>query len=137
MNGTGFYPRRSITFVPPSHFRRPTYQRRLLVIRPEDVAWMTRQLSGKGWQTATDLGAKSGSQKRRLKAIVEAASGEILHFRGSPGYCLTREATRGQILRAIATLRVDARVPIRRARHYLLRLKSRAIPVTPELFPRQ
>lgn len=57
-------------------------------------------------------------------------------FRGSPGFKLISEATKSQILRGIATLRIDARVPLRRARHYLRHLKGRAVPtVTGQLFP--
>jgi len=132
----GFYPRIAIvaTAPLPAHFRKRNGARRLIVVRPEEVAWMVRQLSGRGWVTATQLGAKSGSQKRKLKAIVHAAAGEILHFRGAPGFKLISGATRSQILRGIATLRAEAHQPMRLARHYLLNLKARTAPVTGDLF---
>jgi hypothetical protein len=138
MTAPGFYPRTSVMMPGPrpASFRRSQLGgRALVVVRPAEVNWMVRQLTGRGWRTATELGAKSGGQKRKLKAIVEAAAGEILHFRGSPGFKLIREATRPQILRGIATLRSEARTPLRRARCYLGYLKRRTRLVTPELFP--
>lgn len=140
MKAVDFYPRTTVIArspVPAVLRRQLSTARRLMVIRPEDVEWMLGALRGRGWRTATDLGARSGGQKRRLKAIVEVAAGEILHFRGSPGFCLTGEATRGQIVRGIATLRIDARTPLRRARHYLRHLKGRQRAVTGELFPKK
>lgn len=137
--GRDFYPRISIV-VPmpvPARFRQRSSNggRALLIVRPDEVAWMVRQLRGRGWRSGTDLGARSGGQKRKLKAIVEAANGAILHFPGSPGFMLAEEATRAQIRRGIVQLRAEARRPLARAASYRRILRGRVTPVTGQLFP--
>lgn len=126
-----FYPRSIVTFRFPVPFRQ---RAKLCVIGREEIEWMLRQLRGRGWRTATELGARSGGQKRKLKAIVEAAQGAILHFPGSPGFKLMEEATRAQIQRGIAALRLEARRPLQRALFYRRELHRRRKPVTGDLF---
>lgn len=138
--GKNFYPRSTATFRVPLPARlRPAPRsyggRRLVVVRPSEVDWMMRQLRGRGWRSGADLGARSGGQKRKLRAIVEAAAGAILHFPGSPGFRLLAEASRAQIRCGIAALRAEARRPLTRAASYRRHLNSLARPTTGLLFP--
>lgn len=59
-------------------------------VDPEAVDWMIGQLRGKGWRLASDLGARTESEKRRLRAIARASKGQIIS--GQKGYHLTVEA---------------------------------------------
>jgi hypothetical protein len=126
-----FYPRRTVTLRRrlPLDFRPP---RKLLRITEEDVRQVVERLDGRGWQTGVSLGARSGGEKRKLKAIVEVAAGAILHFPGSPGYKLISEARPSEIRRGIAILRAEARRPLRMALNYRRHLKRRASAVTPQ-----
>lgn len=99
----------------------------LLVATPEDVKLMVAQLRGRGWRTAADLGAKTESQKRKLRLIVRASNGAILGYPGSPGYRLFDEATVTEIHRSVA-LRAQAREMLRHYLSYMRRLHHRTEP---------
>jgi hypothetical protein len=106
----------------------------LIVAGPAEVEWLVDQLRGRGWRTAADLGAKTESQKRRLRLIVEASSGAILSYPGSPGYRLFDEATLTEIHRSVA-LRAQVRVMLRRYLCYMRRLHRRSEPpIQPDFF---
>lgn len=122
-----FFPRKTITVrrVLPSHFR---FRPRLIVITREDIENLIERLRGNGWLTGAALGAKSGWEKRKLKAIVDVAAGAILHFRGSPGFKLIEEATKAELRRGIAMLRNEARQPLRLALGYRRHLLARITP---------
>ena len=59
-------------------------------ICPAEIESMLAQLRGAGWRLASDLGAQTESQKRRLRAIARASGGRIIS--GQKGYHLTVEA---------------------------------------------
>jgi hypothetical protein len=68
------------------------YQPRTLTgdfdITSDEVKWFIDKLRGNGWVTSLQLGASTESQKRKLRAIAEAAGGSIVSYPGSPGYKL-------------------------------------------------
>jgi hypothetical protein len=99
----------------------------LLVATPDDVKRMIAQLRGRGWMTAAELGAKTESQKRKLRLIVRASNGAILGYPGSPGYRLFDEATVTEIHRSVA-LRAQARDMLRHYLCYMRRLHHRTEP---------
>ncbi len=94
-------------------FRAPSPARAAAV--QDDAARLVVALSGKGWKKAADLAALLGWTDRRVRAAAEAADGRVLSFPGSPGYRLTREATPEDRERAVASLRSQARLMIRRS----------------------
>jgi hypothetical protein len=58
------------------------------IITPAEVKWFIDRVRGNGWVTAVQLGANTESQKRKLRAIAEAAGDGIVSYPGSPGYKL-------------------------------------------------
>jgi hypothetical protein len=60
---------------------------------------MIRQLKAgatkenRGWLTAADLGAKTWSEKRDVRAIARISKGGIVSWPGSPGYKPTEDCT--------------------------------------------
>ncbi len=56
-----------------------------------EIETMMSALRGHDWQTAADLGAHTEGEKRRLRAVAEAAGARIIS--GARGYRLTREVS--------------------------------------------
>jgi hypothetical protein len=108
--------------------------RRLIIVTPDEIELLVSRLRGKGWQTASELGAKTEAEKRRIRAIVEHSDGQILGYPGSPGYKLYEDATVTEIHRS-AALRVQARMMLRRYLSYMRRLHKRSESFPRELFP--
>ena len=63
------------------------------IVTPDEVQWFIDKLSGQGWVTSLQLGASTETQKRKLRAIAEAAGGSIVSYPGSPGYKLLDACT--------------------------------------------
>lgn len=81
-------------------------------IRRFQIDELIAQLRGKDWQTAKDLGCRSESDKRVLRALAEASDGQIIS--GQKGYKLTLEATLPEIDAAAAWLKHQGEAMIRR-----------------------
>lgn len=92
-----------------------------------DVLKMIEQLrlratpGNKGWSTTTNLGARSWSEKRDIRAIAALSKGRIVSFPGSPGYKLAalctveeiahcRRATVAQVRQMLTKVRQIERV---------------------------
>jgi hypothetical protein len=62
-----------------------------LRVSSREVLQFCARLQGKGWQTSTQLGAKTEREKRHLRLIAELSDGAIVSYPGSPGYKLFDE----------------------------------------------
>lgn len=78
---------------------------------------LTTFLRGREWLNASQLQDALGPEynDRKIRALAEAADGQILSYPGSPGYRLTREATADERDTAINKLRSQADKMTRRA----------------------
>ena len=90
-------------------FERP--KGRAPVVRQFQVDEVVAQLRGKGWQKAVDLGFRTESERRILRAIAEAADHLIIS--GQKGYKLTVEATPEE-MESFKWLREQSRKNLRR-----------------------
>lgn len=79
------------------------------VITPDEVKWFVDKLRGNGWVTSIQLGASTESQKRKLRAIAEAAGGSIVSYPGSPGYKLLDACTLVELRRGDSAMRSQLR----------------------------
>jgi hypothetical protein len=86
-------------------------------VRDDDIKTLLSLLAGRGWLTARQIAALHAAQypgeatwpDRYVRGIAAAADGKILSYPGSPGYRLTREASRAEIAAATASLRHQAK----------------------------
>jgi len=62
-----------------------------------DVAKMLQILAGNGWLTSGQIQALTEWQERYVRAVANASRGRVLSYPGSPGYKLTREATKAEV----------------------------------------
>jgi hypothetical protein len=67
-------------------------------VSQEDVEAVIAVLRGHGWMNADQILGALGQEprewrRRRIRAIANASSGQILSYPGSPGYRLTLEAS--------------------------------------------
>ena len=62
-----------------------------------DVAKLLQILPGNGWLTSVQIRALTGWQERYVRAVANASRGRVLSYPGSPGYKLTREATKEEV----------------------------------------
>jgi len=58
---------------------------------------MLQILPGNGWLTSGQIQALTGWPERYVRALANASGGRVLSYPGSPGYKLTKEATKEEV----------------------------------------
>jgi len=66
-------------------------------VSESDVAKLLQILPGNGWLTSGQIQALTGWHERYVRAVANASRGRVLSYPGSPGYKLTREATKEEV----------------------------------------
>jgi hypothetical protein len=66
-------------------------------ISETDVGKLLQFLAGNGWLAGRQIQAVLGWQERYLRGVANASRGRVLSYPGSPGYKLTKEATKEEV----------------------------------------
>jgi hypothetical protein len=106
-------------------FQTDFFRQEAPTVAPIEVEQFVAILRGKGWRTAVQLGARTSSERRRLRATAQAANGRVIF--GQKGYALTAESTQEDITHCVRWLRSAAAEMEKRAKEILLNM-NQALP---------